>query len=63
MIAPSEESQDRRPDGTLAGSAPAAAPASSTPAVSIPADGTDDPQVEGNAAERVIFFPRAAGGR
>ena len=64
MIAPSEESQDRRPDGTLAGSAPAAAPASSTPAVgppavSIPADGTDDPQVEGNAAERVIFFSDA----
>ena len=69
MIAPSEESQDRRPDGTLAGSDPAAAPASSGPAsssptvsappVSAPADETDDPQVEGNAAERVIFFSDA----
>ena len=58
MIAPSEESQDRRPDGTLAGSTPATTPAG-TPAASAPADGTDDPQVEGNAAERVIFFSDA----
>ena len=66
MIAPSEEPQDRHPDATLASSAASAgAPAASAPAASaastIPADmdGTYDPQVEGNAAERVIFFSDA----
>ena len=65
MIAPSEEPQDRHPDATLANSTPAASTASTTPSAStastIPADvdGTDDPQVEGNAAERVIFFSDA----
>jgi uncharacterized membrane protein len=71
VIAPSEEPQDRHPDATLASSSPAASgraaspPAASTPAASTasatPADGdgTDDPQVEGNAAERVIFFSDA----
>jgi uncharacterized membrane protein len=56
VIAPSEEPQDRHPDATLASSAPAATTASITPA---DVDGTDDPQVEGNAAERVIFFSDA----
>jgi uncharacterized membrane protein len=65
VIAPSEEPQDRHPDATLANSTPAASTASTTPSAStastIPADvdGTDDPQVEGNAAERVIFFSDA----
>ena len=65
MIAPSEEPQDRHPDATLAsGPVAASPPAASTPAAtaaSAPADGdgTDDPQVEGNAAERVIFFSDA----
>jgi uncharacterized membrane protein len=52
VIAPSEEPQDRHPDAVQAASTPAA----STPA---DVDGTDDPQVEGNAAERVIFFSDA----
>ena len=59
MIAPSEESQDGRPAGTPDGH-PAGTPAGSL-AGSLPAggDGADDPQVEGNAAERVIFFSDA----
>jgi uncharacterized membrane protein len=65
VIAPSEEPQDRHPDAAVASSPAAASPlAASTPAAtaaSTPADGdgTDDPQVEGNAAERVIFFSDA----
>ena len=61
MIAPSEEPQDRHPDATLASSTPAASAPAASAASAIPADldGTDDPQVEGNAAERVIFFSDA----
>jgi uncharacterized membrane protein len=61
VIAPSEEPQDRHPDATLASSTPAASAPAASAASAIPADldGTDDPQVEGNAAERVIFFSDA----
>ena len=66
MIAPSEEPQDRHPDAALA-SSPRGGQARRRPALrrataaSTPADrdGIDDPQVEGNAAERVIFFSDA----
>ncbi len=51
MIAPSEESQDGHPAGAPAGPLAGSAPAG-------PA-GTDDPQVEASAAERVIFFSDA----
>lgn len=56
MIAPSEEPQDRHPDATLASSTQGASAPAAIPA---DVDGTDDPQVEGNAAERVIFFSDA----
>jgi TMEM175 potassium channel family protein len=61
VIAPSEEPQDRHPDATLASSAASAGAPAASAASTIPADmdGTYDPQVEGNAAERVIFFSDA----
>jgi uncharacterized membrane protein len=61
VIAPSEEPQDRHPDATLASSTPAASTPVASTASATPADvdGTGDPQVEGNAAERVIFFSDA----
>jgi hypothetical protein len=66
VIAPSEESQDVRPPRHLrrppAADPPSTSgPAASGPAASAPAGGagTDDPQVEANAAERVIFFSDA----
>ena len=75
MIAPSEEPQDGPPAGPLAGRPPGAPadPSASTTfghptqTPAGPADGsasadrgrTDDPQVEANAAERVIFFSDA----
>ena len=60
MIAPSEEPKDRHPDALASSAASASAPAASA-ASTIPADVdlADDPQVEGNAAERVIFFSDA----
>jgi uncharacterized membrane protein len=58
VIAPSEESQDGHPAGTPGH--PAGTPAGPL-AGGAPAGGdvADDPQVEGNAAERVIFFSDA----
>ncbi len=55
MIAPSEEPRDGHPPGTPVGH-PEDPRAGSTPAGGA---GTDDLQVEGNAAERVIFFSDA----
>jgi uncharacterized membrane protein len=59
VIAPSEEPQDRHPDATLASSSQVASTQAASAASTTPADGADDPQVEGNAAERVIFFSDA----
>jgi len=55
VIAPSEESQDGHPAGAPAGH-PAGPLSRSAPAGGA---GTDDPQVEASAAERVIFFSDA----
>ena len=55
MIAPSEEPRDGHPPDTPVGH-PEGPRAGSTPAGGA---GTDDLQVEGNAAERVIFFSDA----
>jgi TMEM175 potassium channel family protein len=57
VIAPSEESRDGPPAGTSGGHP--AGTSGGPPADSAPADGTDDPQVEASAAERVIFFSDA----
>ena len=51
MIAPSEESQDGHPVGTSAGPVAGSAPADGA--------GTDDPEIEASAAERVVFFSDA----
>jgi uncharacterized membrane protein len=51
VIAPSEEPPDGHPAGTPAGPLAGSAPAAGA--------GTDDPQVEASAAERVVFFSDA----